>query len=378
MRRPTLPRAMLAVSAVLLVAYAFGIAPRIGSRPARNGDTNPAVTAERAASPSAKPPEVFPPSGKMFIGITTDEGPYNFAAVDQFTAATKREPQVMLFSAGWATTEFDRILFDRIRDRGMMPMLAWEPWDYRLDEQARADGYGARAIDEIRSDQPRYQLSRITRGDFDSYLLSWAQGIKSLGYPVAIRFAHEMNGDWYPWCETVNGNRAGDYVGAWRHVHDVFRSAGVTNVTWVWSPNARWDDSTPPLSLLYPGDEYVDWVGISGYYGTGDWADYRSFDSIFTDTVDEIRVFTRRPLVITETGATDDSGRKVEWIEETFRSLPRHKDIIGLIWFEVDKELDWRVVSSRASAEAFAQAVAVPRYDLHWSPDMVPRTKLDD
>jgi mannan endo-1,4-beta-mannosidase len=379
MARVTVPRVMIALIAALLLTYAFAVAPRTTSGWRADAGSNEMATAAPAPAPSpSKSPKLFPPAGKMFIGVTTHEGAYDFTAVDEFAKAAKRQPQVMLFSTGWASAKFDRRLFDRISDRGMLPMMAWEPWDYRVDEAARKQGLALREIDEIRSDQPDYRLSRIARGGFDSYVRSWAEGIKSLGYPVAIRFAHEMNGDWYPWSESVNGNRAGDYVEAWRHVHDLFRAAGATNVTWVWSPNVQWDDAAPELETLYPGDDYVDWLGLSGYYGTGYFSDYRSFDDIFDATIEEVRTFSKRPLVITETGAADDSGRKVEWIKETFRLLPRHKDIIGLIWFEVDKELDWRIASSRAAAAAFAQGVASPRYDLRWSPTMVPRNELED
>jgi hypothetical protein len=368
---------MIALIAVLLLTYAFAVAP-ITSRQRGDAGSNNAATAGPSAPSSQQDPELFPPSGKMFIGVMTHEGAHGFTAVDEFTKAAGRQPQVMLFSAGWATAGFDRALFDRISDRGMLPMLAWEPWDYRLDEAARNLGFGPREIDQIRSDQPNYRLSRIARGDFDTYLLSWAEGIKSLGYPVGIRFAHEMNGDWYPWSEAVNGNGPGDYVRAWRHVHDLFRVAGATNVTWVWSPNVQWEDSTARLATFYPGDDYVDWLGLSGYYGTGYFSDYRSFDEIFNVTIEEIRAFSKKPLVITETAAADDNGRKVEWIEETFQLLPRHKDIIGVIWFEVDKEMDWRIVSSRAAAAAFARAVASPRYDFNWSPSMVLRSEVED
>ncbi|ASW52942.1 glycoside hydrolase family 26 protein [Plantactinospora sp. KBS50] len=378
MLRLTVPRIAAVLIAAALLTYAFVVAPRTGAQPrTAAGLPGPTGTVAMGARPSpSAEPELFPPAGKAFIGLTTDAGPYDFAATEEFTKAAGRAPQVMLFSVGWATTRFDRTLFDRIANRGMMPMLGWEPWDYRLDQQARDEGYGPVTIDRIRSKQPDYRLARITGGDFDDYVLSWAAGIKSLGYPVAIRFAHEMNGNWYPWSEMVNGNRAGDYVRAWRHVHDLFVAAGAGNVVWVWSPNAEWDDSTPRLSTLYPGDSYVDWLGISGYYGTGAFADYRSFDSIFNSTIKQIRTFSDRPLVITETAATDASGRKAEWIKQTFQVLPRHPDIIGLIWFEADKELDWRIVSSRSSARAFAQAVAGSRYDVSWSSTKVPRTQL--
>ena len=304
----------------------------------------------------------------------TDKGPYDFAPVDSFAEAAGRSPQVMLFGADSASAAFDRSLFDRIAARGMMPMLGWEPWDHTVDKAARRTNLTDRQIDRLRATQPDYRLARIARGDFDTYLRSWAQGVRSLGYPVAIRFAHEMNGDWYPWCERANGNRPGDYVRAWRHVHDVFAEAGATNVTWVWSPNARWDKTTAGLTGLYPGDDYVDWVGVTGYYGTGAFTKtYWSFDQIFGPTIAEIRKVTRRPLVVTETGAADTAGRKARWIRETFGSLPRYPDLIGLIWFEVDKEQDWRIAWSPAAATAFAEAVGGARYDVTWSATSRPR-----
>ncbi|MFE9656578.1 glycoside hydrolase family 26 protein [Micromonospora sp. NPDC006431] len=385
MTRLTVPRVVMLLIGALLVVYAFALPAVTASR--GPGDSRSGRVAKADAEALAQPgaalrpaQQLFPPAGKTFIGVMTETGPHDFTAMNMFTAAAEHQPQVMLFSSGWAVDAFDRTLFDRIKDRGMLPMLGWEPWDYRLGETAVRKGLPTPEIDKARNEQPQYRLSHIARGDFDSYLRSWADGIKSLGYPVAIRFGHEMNGYWYPWCESVNGNQPGDYVKAWRHIHDLFRAAGATNVTWVWSPNNRWDDSTPKLATFYPGDDYVDWVGISGYYSTVFTSDYRSFDTIFSQSIQEIRAFTSKPLVITETGASDANGRKAEWITEAFRMLPRYRDIIGVIWFEVDKqkELDWRIVSSPAVAKAFAKAVADPRYQFTWSPDMLPRTKLAD
>ena len=386
MVRLTRPRVLVVAIAALLLAYGFALAPVTTNGGGTGAAPRPPTTAESGAvvpagadGPPLQPAaELFPPAGKAFFGVMTDKGPYDFTAVDRFAAAARREPQVMLFGVGWESGTFDRVLFDRIKDRGMLPMLGWEPWDYRLDQAARKQKkVAARQIDRLRSIQPRYRLSRIVDGDFDGYLRSWAEGVKSLGYPVAIRFAHEMNGSWYPWCERANGNRPGEYVEAWRHVHDLFEEAGATNVIWVWSPNARWSKTAAHLSGFYPGDDYVDWVGATGYYGTGAWSKYSTFDTIFGLTIAEIRTFSRRPLVVTETGATDAGGRKAQWIRETFRALPKHPDVIGLIWFEVDKELDWRIAGSPAASTAFAQSVADPRYDVRWSPDLVPRTELE-
>ncbi|MFI6131566.1 glycoside hydrolase family 26 protein [Micromonospora sp. NPDC051141] len=372
----TVPRVGLALAGALLLAYAFVVAPGVWRAPDPGHPARPAASGAPATAdaPAAVAGVAFPPVGRAFVGVMTDTGPYELGAVDRFAAAAGRAPQVMLFGASWASATFDRALFDRIAERGMMPMLGWEPWDHAVDEAARDTGLPARQVDRLRSTQPDYRLARVTAGDFDGYLRSWAEGVRTLGYPIAIRFAHEMNGDWYPWSERANGNHPGDYVRAWRHVHDVFAAAGATNVTWVWSPNARWDKTTAGLTGLYPGDDYVDWVGVTGYYGMGAFTKtYSPFDQIFGPTVAEIRAMTRKPLVVTETAAAESSGHKARWIRETFASLPRYPNLIGLIWFEVDKEQDWRIAGSPAAAAAFAEAVATDRYDVTWSPSSRPR-----
>ena len=96
------------------------------------------------------------------------------------------------------------------------------------------------------------------------YLRQYASEAKAWGHPFFLRFASEMNGSWVSWSERHSGNSAGQFVQAWRHVHDIFTSVGATNVTWVWCPNTE-NAYTTPLEDLYPGNAYVDWAGIDGY-----------------------------------------------------------------------------------------------------------------
>jgi mannan endo-1,4-beta-mannosidase len=362
----TLPR--IAMMLLLLIAgYVFVVAPWGTAVMAQSHPPEQVPVADGSPEPvptfTPGPATVFPPAGKAFFGIFTRSGGADLKDYDRFVAATGRQPQVMLFAQGWAVHTFSRTPFDRLANRGMLPILGWEPWDYRTESN----------VDSERGTQPRYRLARIAAGDFDSYLTSWANGIKGLGYRVGIRFAHEMNGYWYPWCEQANGNRPGDYVAAWRHVHDLFHRAGADNVTWIWSPNVSYTNSTP-LAGLYPGDGYVDWVGLSGYYGTGGHAEYRTFEQVFMPTVKEVRAFTRRPIVLTEVAATDRAGRKAEWLRDLLRTLPRHPDIIGFIWYEVVKETDWRIAASATASSAFAAGVSQPYFDVRWSPGSVART----
>ena len=73
-------------------------------------------------------------------------------------------------------------------------------------------------------------------GRYDEYIREFAEEARAWGHPFFLRFNWEMNGDWFPWSEGVNGNPSGEYVAAWRHVHDIFAAVGATNVTWVWCP----------------------------------------------------------------------------------------------------------------------------------------------
>jgi hypothetical protein len=81
---------------------------------------------------------------------------------------------------------------------GATPLVTWEPY---IETRGTTE-------------QPEYQLSRISSGEFDPYLRRWAETARSYGKPFMVRFAHEMNGDWYPWSEARNDNRPGDYVRA--------------------------------------------------------------------------------------------------------------------------------------------------------------------
>jgi len=359
-----------------LVTYVFVLAPSIPPPgPAAAGPAKPAAAPPGplatvpapvpAPAGPARPRPLFPVPGRVLFGVTTRAGPHDFAGLEAFQAAAGKQPNVMLFSQGWARDGFDRRLLDDVVRRRMLPMIGWEPWDYQQESR----------FDRARGEQPAYALSRIAGGAFDAYIQSWAVGIRRLGYPVAIRFAHEMNGYWYPWAETANRNRPGEYVAAWRHVHDIFTRAGARNVVWVWSPNVVYPGATP-LRELYPGDAYVDWAGVVGYYGTDrNLTAYRTFEQVFAPTLRELRAVTRKPIVLTEVAATERDGRKAAWIQDFFRALPRHRDIIGFVWYEVIKEADWRITSSEQARTAFAAGIAHPRYTQPFTPSVRLRTR---
>jgi beta-mannanase len=222
-------------------------------------------------------------------------------------------------------------------------MVTWEPW-------VPAGGTA----------QTAYKLSNIIAGNFDSFITSWALGAKAWGRPLYLRFAHEMNGNWYPWCESVNGNSAGQYASAWRHVKDIFTANAVTNVTWIWCPNIVYVGATA-LSGLYPGSSYVDMTGLDGYSST---AVPMTWDHRFAESIDTVRALDSiHPLWVDETGAVESGVNKPAWIADMFTTLKYRPEVTGLLWFnDIDPPNDYRIESTTASAVAYRSGIADARY----------------
>jgi len=238
---------------------------------------------------------------------------------------------------------------------GRTIQLAWEPHDFSLPA----------------TDQPAYRLRNITAGRFDSDIRRWARELRDFGYPIYFRPMCEMNGDWVSWGGTVNGNSPQDYIPAWRHVHDIFVQEGASNVKWVWSPNrdGSTHDAQVTFNTYYPGDNYVDFIGMDGYnwgtlYNTPDWTSFwQSFEEIFRYSYDVAVANTSKPIVVSETATTEvggnaQNGGKAQWITDAFNTLPtRFPRIAMLTWFDINKETDWRVNSSASSLAAYKAAV---------------------
>lgn len=248
--------------------------------------------------------------------------------------------------------------FKPMAQAGRTIQLAWEPHDFSKDA----------------TNQPEYRLQTITAGDHDAEIRRWARELKAFGYEVLFRPMCEMNGDWVTWGGNVNGNSPEDYIPAWRHIHDIFVEEGATNVKWVWSPNRDGSIASAQVTFdtYYPGDAYVDYVGMNGYnwgrlYTTPQWtSQWQMLDEVFGYSYDVAVANTDKPIVISETATTEvggdaQNGGKAEWIRDAFEQLPQRFPRVELItWFNINKETDWRINSSPGSLQAFRDAVAAP------------------
>jgi beta-mannanase len=200
-------------------------------------------------------------------------------------------------------------------------------------------------------------LDDIAGGTYDTLINQRAAAAKRLGQKFFIDFGAEMNGDWSPWSGALNGESSAKYLAAYRHVHDLFAAAGATNVLWAFCPNvtsspiADWNE---PLDY-YPGDSYVDWMCVDGYnWGTSTtWGTWQSFYQVFKD-IYPVLATKNKPIIIGEMASTELGGDKAAWIGQIIPVMKANFPLLkGLVWFDINKETDWRISSSAASESAF-------------------------
>lgn len=204
------------------------------------------------------------------------------------------------------------------------------------------------AVPLVDIDSGPMPLSQITDGKADPILRQDALELGTLQIPVAVDFDHEFNGPWWHWGYTHVSPSA--FVAAWRHIVNIFRRNGATNVTWIWNPNVSGRLTAPKLQPWYPGNSYVNWIGLDGYfYNPPD-----TFKSVFLPTMDQIRSFSKKPFLIVETGANPKSGR-VRAIKSLFQGAEATPDLLGIIWFDYDKYArhNWFINNDHAALSAF-------------------------
>jgi hypothetical protein len=219
--------------------------------------------------------------------------------------------------------------------QGAIPELTWEQWP---------GGGGV--------DQPGYADSVIASGTYDTYVNAVAAAARAWGQPILLRYAHEMNGNWYPWAASVNGNTPASYVAAWRHVHNVFTAAGASNVLWVWAPNAG---GPTPITQVYPGDAYVDIVGMDGYNRGNGISGYQTPSAVFSSLLSSVRTLTpSKPVLITETGTSEQAGSKATWLEQLFAYVHAQPGLIGVVYFDYGA---WSLESSPQAMAGAAQGL---------------------
>jgi beta-mannanase len=307
---------------------------------------------------------------RKYYGIFTPTAPARMDSINTITKETGKQPNLDLYFQSWGagaasgTANFRKKTAENACAQGMLPLYTWESWD-----TADKDSHGV-----VHWAQPAFSPRKIANGVYDDYIRASAKAIGSLSCPLAIRFDQEFNGYWYPWGLATDGmrgtqaRRAANYIAMWRHVWRIFHHQGASNVIWVWSPNiqSKKHPRYPDLSVSYPGDKFVDWVSIDGYYYSQT-DDNQHFADVFGPTMSQLdSVVPHKPRFIGETGVMSGSHKPAQ-ITNLINRVAKADKLNGFVYFNQFKPYDrsdWRfdAPGDTASKNAFADAISNPKF----------------
>ncbi len=288
----------------------------------------------RAVTDEDGPSVATPPGGTYYHGVypggrsgwEDDLTPADLAA---YETAAGREAAWVYFSDNWFRDhDFPAATATWIRDHGALPFI-------RLMLRGRGPASG----DE------RFRLQRILDGAFDEDLAAWGAAAADFGSPLVVEWGTEMNGRWFGWNARWNGREDGArrFRQAYRHIERTIEGAGADNITWAWHvngdsvPDAPWNQ----IEDYYPGDRFVDWVGLSAYGAltpaddAGDWRPFR-------ETLDEVvpqldAIAPDKPVMVFEFGMTrgNPTGRPAAFADAALDDLlaNRWPTVRGFSWW---------------------------------------------
>ncbi|OGG19392.1 hypothetical protein A2721_02595 [Candidatus Gottesmanbacteria bacterium RIFCSPHIGHO2_01_FULL_47_48] len=308
------------------------------------------------------------PSSGIALGIYQPQKDTSGDNIDRYIKEAGRKPAFAWQPTTWKRLDGSYIPFyppmlDEFRTRGIMPGITWSP------SKGSIEAYPDR---QQAINQTDYSWKAIASGRHDQYITQFAKDAAAYHYPFILRFLHEMDGTWYPWGYSVNGNtNPADFVAAWKHIVDIFRREKATNVQFVWCASVLSDDNLNTyggiFKELYPGDNYVDWVALDGYSNAQN--NWRSLEDEFKSTYDFVTGFSSRPMILWEVGAManpDDPMAQANWIKQGFlttipEKLPKVK---VAVWFNSrdGSGRDYRLQSSPNAVAAWKQVVESPLY----------------
>ena len=268
----------------------------------------------------------LPPLPAAYLGVFASGSPPGYGGIAAFTRAAGRQPNLAGYYSGWAEP-FDTSFAEMLSKHGVIPFVQIDPTDA--------------------------SVSAIAAGTYDDYLRSFADSVSGFGRAVVIGFGHEMNAPWYSW-----GYRhlpAPTFVAAWRHIVTLFHREGADNVTWLWTLQAD-QAGTGPVTSWWPGAQYVTWVGIDGYY----YDPSDTFANVFGKTIDQVRAFTSKPVLLSETAVGPGAGQ-FAGIQDLFHGIAAYKTL-GLVWFDKDQHggiehQNWRIEDSPTATISFRLGV---------------------
>jgi tetratricopeptide (TPR) repeat protein len=300
--------------------------------------SNPDEVRSLAASRSGGLAKFEPESG-MYIGMYSEQDPLMGNFFTRSQSIYGRNHALYLCYSQWGV-EFPARYAQNAKAAGAGLQIGWEP---HAGLDAVQDG---------------------------AYIRQWARAAKASGIPIFLRYASEMNGGWVKW----NGDPK-KYIEKFRLVAKIMHEEA-PNVAMVWSPG-----NVPKFTMAeyYPGDEAVDWVGVSLYTspysngipgkditGSGPIEGLEELYSLYAD---------RKPIMLSETAVTHlthrDNKSFTDWalmnLSRLYEIMPiKYPRLKAITYFNVDMQQDsmndYLLRDNPAMMEAYKRMIANPNF----------------
>jgi hypothetical protein len=346
-----------AVAAVVCIAL-LGTSPA-PLEPAARAAARILTKATTGAGVEAGPVTLGEPLDGAYLGVFNPSLLSSPSAVAEWSARHDVQPQIVHWDQQWGSGErrFREDWLAMVARQGAVSLITWEPWSKPED----------RVHDAL---QPRYRLSAIASGAFDPFIRTWARAAAAYRGPLLLRPMHEMNGNWYPWSIKANGGTPRAFVQAWRRMHRLFREEGATNVRWVWAVNTftGLGGEDRSVARYYPGDDFVDWVSVTGFnWGTSNaWSEWQDVDAVLGKTYRTLARFGK-PVMVSELGTVGTGGNGSAWVGATMRRLRAEYPLVkAVVWFDARYPggIDFRLGSREGAA--LAAVTSTP----YWEPEL--------
>jgi hypothetical protein len=279
--------------------------------------TSPAPAPAPAPAPTSSPATIL--WGAYTGGVTAD--------ITNFESQVGKKMNIVAVFVDFAADSFPAEFKTAVADQGKTLLVFWEPYHATLDD--------------------------INAGKYDTYIRNFAAAAKTYSGPIILAPLHEANGDWTPWGGTVGSNTPAKVISAWKKIHDLF--AGAANVKFGWAVN---NDSVPDtagnqIANYWPGDAYVDYVGVDGFNFGDPW---QTFSEVFDSSLAKLKTYNK-PIYIFSFACAQGTA-KAAWITDALAvQIPKNAQIAGWVWFNENKEMDWRVWSDSSALAAFRNAL---------------------
>ncbi len=268
-------------------------------------------------------------------GISEDATPEHLNAYEK--AVGKKADWVMISNEWGISRLFPQKTVNWIFARGSIPYI-------RLM---------IRTTDETAHKETTFTLQNILDGKFDRDLRLWGIAAKKNKKMMIVEYGVECNNTCFPWSGINNGGAKTDgfgdlkladgpekFVAAYRYVVTQIRKSGADNIIWVFHVDA-YDDPEEDWNKFenyYPGDDWVNWVGLSIYGAQNpDHNDAEQFSTVMDRVYPRIIKLTKKPIVISEFGTVKNNAKinQAEWADKALKNIlgNRWPGLIGFSWW---------------------------------------------